>query len=140
MNAKESSNTKSKFMSSVDTTSDVTYSTNWGGAVYSDPPSGETFNAVSASFIVPTPSVPSGVDTTDGEYAASIWVGIDGYTASTAILQTGIDVVVSSSGEVSFDSWYEWYPDSSYYFDLDISAGDVSLESSCILFYLLTKS
>lgn len=80
---------------------------------------------MSGKFTVPSPSVPSGVDATDGEYSASAWVGIDGNTYSTAILQTGVDFTVSTSGEVTYDAWYEWYPDYAYDFDLDISAGDV---------------
>lgn len=130
MSSSNTTNSKSKYMSTTDSTSDVVYSTNWAGAVYSDPPSGESFNAVSASFIVPTVSVPSDVASTDGEYGVAIWVGIDGYTYSTAILQTGVDIVVSTNGDVTYDAWYEWYPDVSESFDnLQISAGDVSLSS-----------
>lgn len=100
------------------------YSSNWAGAVYTSPPTGETFNAVSARFIVPTPSIPSDA-TPESDYAASAWVGIDGDTYSTAILQTGVDFTVSSSGEVSYSAWYEWYPDYAYDFEIDISAGNV---------------
>ncbi|KAF4500527.1 glycosyl hydrolase family 43 [Fusarium agapanthi] len=39
--------------------------------------------------------------------AASAWVGIDGDTCQTAILQTGI----SFYADGSFDAWYEWIPD-----------------------------
>ncbi len=53
-----------------------------------------------------------------------MWVGIDGDTYTNAILQTGIDLNVGADGSVSFDAWYEWYPDYSYDFDLGISAGD----------------
>lgn len=69
---------------------DADYSTNWTGGVLTAPPSGQTFNAVSASFVVPQPSVPSG----DGSetYSAAIWVGIDGDTYQNAIWQSGIDV------------------------------------------------
>jgi len=51
-------------------------------------------------------------------------VGIDGDTYTNAILQTGIDLNVAADGSVSFDAWYEWYPDYSYTFDLAINAGD----------------
>lgn len=100
----------------------VSYSENWSGAVLTSPPSGQTFNGVSASFVVPTPKVPSG-QSSSGTYAASAWVGIDGDTYTNAILQTGIDFTISD-GEVSFDAWYEWYPDYAYDFSLDVSAGD----------------
>jgi len=124
--SKDSTNSKSKFSTSANTTTDVQYSENWSGAAITSPPSGQTFNAVSGKITVPVPSIPSGVDATDGEYSASAWVGIDGNTYSTAILQTGVDFTVTTSGEVSFDAWYEWYPDYAYDFDLTISAGDVS--------------
>ena len=99
------------------------YSSNWAGAVIFSPPTGQTFNAVSGTFTVPTPSIPGGAS--GDSFAASAWVGIDGDTYSTAILQTGIDFTVTSTGDISFDAWYEWYPDFSYDFTLDVSAGDV---------------
>lgn len=34
-------------------------------------------------------------------------------------------MIVSTSGVLTYDAWYEWYPDYAYDFDLDISAGDV---------------
>jgi hypothetical protein len=127
MRSKDSSNAETKVQDSTATNSSIQYSENWSGLAYTSPPSGQTFNAVSAKFTVPTPSVPSAVAATDGEYSASAWVGIDGNTYSTAILQTGVDFTVSTSGAVSFDAWYEWYPDSAFDFDLTISAGDVSI-------------
>ncbi|KAF4628582.1 hypothetical protein G7Y89_g9574 [Cudoniella acicularis] len=111
--------------SSSASSSGIQLSENWSGAAITSPPSGQTFNGVSGTVTAPTPSIPSGVTATDGEYAASIWVGIDGDTYSTAILQTGFDLSVSSSGAVTYQAWYEWYPDYAYDFDLDISAGDV---------------
>jgi hypothetical protein len=53
-----------------------------------------------------------------------VWVGIDGDTYTNAILQAGVDLNVAADGSVSFDAWYEWYPDYSYTFDLEVSAGD----------------
>ncbi|BCS01764.1 A4/G1 family peptidase [Aspergillus luchuensis] len=100
-------------------TKNVEYSSNWAGAVLI----GTGYTAVTAEFVVPTPSVPSGGSSRE-EYCASAWVGIDGDTCDTAILQTGVDFCVQGS-EVSFDAWYEWYPDYAYDFsDISISAGD----------------
>ncbi|KZP18089.1 hypothetical protein FIBSPDRAFT_792372, partial [Athelia psychrophila] len=97
-------------------TTQVSYSDNWAGAVWDTYPSG-TFEAVTGTFIVPKPSGTSG--------AASAWVGIDGDTCETAILQTGVDFTVTD-GFVSYDAWYEWYPDYAYDFSgIDISEGDV---------------
>lgn len=87
MRSDYSSNSKLKTQAATDSTSSIQYSENWSGLAYTSPPSGESFNAVSAKFTVPSPSVPSGVAATDGEYSASAWVGIDGNTYSTAILQ-----------------------------------------------------
>ncbi|KAL6821747.1 peptidase A4 family domain-containing protein [Trichoderma sp. SZMC 28015] len=100
----------------------VSYSSNWSGAVITSPPAGQTFNSVSASFVVPTPKVPSG-GSSRGTYSASAWVGIDGDTYQNAILQTGVDFTVTN-GKVSYDAWYEWFPDYAYDFTLAISPGD----------------
>lgn len=101
----------------------VSYSSNWSGAVLTSPPSGQTFNSVSASFVVPSPKVPSG-KSSSGTYSASAWVGIDGDTYQNSILQTGIDFTISN-GQVSYDAWYEWFPDYAYDFSgIPISAGD----------------
>jgi len=96
----------------------VDYSSNWSGAVLTAPPAGSTFTSVSATFTVPKPGGTTG--------AASAWVGIDGDTYDTAILQTGVDFRVTN-GQVSYDCWYEWYPDYAYDFptsSITISTGD----------------
>jgi len=99
----------------------VQYSSNWAGAVITSPPSGQTFNKVVGTFNVPTPKAPSGGS---GSYSASAWVGIDGDTYGNAILQSGIDFTVSG-GQVSYDAWYEWYPNYAYDFSgISMSAGD----------------
>ncbi|EIW87319.1 Aspergilloglutamic peptidase, partial [Coniophora puteana RWD-64-598 SS2] len=53
-----------------------------------------------------------------------MWVGIDG-VGCQVILQTGVDATIDN-GQVSYSSWYEWYPDPSHTFDnINFSAGDV---------------
>jgi len=100
--------------------SHVEYSSNWAGAVYDSYPSG-SFTSVTGTFVVPTPKTPSGGS---GSYSASAWVGIDGDTCDTAILQTGVDFTVDG-GSTSYDAWYEWYPDYAYDFSgISISAGN----------------
>ncbi|KIY46402.1 hypothetical protein FISHEDRAFT_47324 [Fistulina hepatica ATCC 64428] len=97
----------------------VEYSENWAGAVLVS----SSYTAVTGTFTVPTPSVPSG--SSSGSYSASAWVGIDGDTCQTAILQTGVDFTIDGSS-VSYDGWYEWYPDYAYDFSgISFSAGDV---------------
>jgi hypothetical protein len=89
----------------------VEYSSNWAGAVLI----GTGFTSVTGSFVVPSPS---------SSGSGSAWVGIDGDTCGTAILQTGIDWTRSGSRN-TYDAWYEWYPDYAYDFSgISISAGD----------------
>ncbi|KAF9241639.1 peptidase A4 family-domain-containing protein [Melanogaster broomeanus] len=76
--------------------SNVEYSSNWAGAVLIEP---------AGTF-------------TNG--AASAWVGIDGDTCGTAILQTGVDFTLSWW---PMSPWYEWYPDYAY----DFSGISISL-------------
>jgi len=95
--------------------SNVEFSSNWAGAVWDSEPAG-TFKSVTGTFTVPTPKGSNG--------AASAWVGIDGDTCGTAILQTGIDFTISN-GKVSYDAWYEWFPDFAHDFSgITISAGN----------------
>jgi hypothetical protein len=101
-------------------TSHEEYSSNWAGAVLI----GTGYTSVTAEFTVPTPKLPSGASSNE-QYCASAWVGIDGDTCSTAILQTGIDFCIQGSS-VSYDAWYEWYPDYAYDFSgISIAAGNV---------------
>jgi len=83
----------------------VEYSENWAGGVIS------TTKVTSVTGTATVPSVTSG----DG----AAWVGIDGDSCETAILQTGFEWI---DGE--YDAWYEWYPADSVSFDITIDAGD----------------
>jgi hypothetical protein len=97
----------------------VEYSSNWAGAVLI----GNGYTRVSGQIVVPNAQLPQGGDAGQ-QYAASAWVGIDGDTCGSAILQTGIDSLIQN-GQQTFDAWYEWFPDYSYNFDgFDIGAGD----------------
>lgn len=82
-------------------TTETEYSTNWSGAVIIS----KDITSVSAVVTIPSASSAGG----KGEQCASAWVGIDGDTCETAILQTGVDMCYEN-GEASFDAWYEWYP------------------------------
>lgn len=94
-------------------------SSNWAGAAFESPAVSVTYvlclsdclinlqgtyKSVTGTFVVPTPKVPTG-SSSSGSFAASAWVGIDGDTCGTAILQTGIDFTVSG-GRVSYDGGY----------------------------------
>ncbi|KIL61648.1 hypothetical protein M378DRAFT_82298 [Amanita muscaria Koide BX008] len=93
--------------------SNVAYTGTWAGAVWN------SYLPVTGTFTVPTPSAPNG--------EAAVWVGIDGYTCTeAAILQTGIDMYYNN-GAITYDSWYEWYPDYPHFYSspIAIRAGDI---------------
>ncbi|CAI7603887.1 unnamed protein product [Penicillium crustosum] len=109
-----------KELLNLNATTEEQYSSNWAGAVLI----GSKYTSVSGEFTVPTPKLPSGASSGE-QYCASAWVGIDGDTCSSAILQTGVNFCIED-GEVSYDAWYEWYPDYAYDFSgIQISSGDV---------------
>lgn len=91
-------------------TTQTSYSTNWAGAVQTS----TNFNYVTGTIVVPSPAAGAsgGAKASLEGYSASAWVGIDGDTCETAILQTGVDFTYEA-GAVSFDAWYEWYPGTS---------------------------
>ncbi|PIL36490.1 hypothetical protein GSI_00179 [Ganoderma sinense ZZ0214-1] len=100
--------------------SNTLYSTNWAGAVLSQTTA--TWKSVTGTFVVPTPKEP---DSASGPHYATAWVGIDGDTCQTAILQTGVDFNVNGDS-VSYVAWYEWYPAYQFDFmDISIKAGDI---------------
>lgn len=100
---------RSRFIQRPNST-EVQYSSNWSGAVQI----GTGFKSVTGTITVPRA-------TGGGDAASSAWVGIDGDTCQTAILQTGL----SFYGDGSFDAWFEWIPDYSHSFSgFDLSVGD----------------
>lgn len=59
---------------------EVTYSSNWAGAVIV----GTDITEVTGTFTIPTVSIPSGGSSRE-EYGAAAWVGIDGDTCESGI-------------------------------------------------------
>ncbi|KAI0969650.1 peptidase A4 family-domain-containing protein [Xylaria arbuscula] len=104
----------------ADNSSHAEYTSNWAGAVMI----GTGYTTVSGTITVPKPSTPAGGSSTR-TYSASAWVGIDGSTCQTAILQTGVDF--SAKGKtITYEGWYEFYPDFSYRFsNFAILGGDI---------------
>lgn len=101
-------------------------SSNWAGAVRESPPASAMYTYVAATITVPTPT-PTGNSTAN--QAASAWVGIDGATYTSAILQTGVDFYVIDGAPYT-DAWYEWYPDFAHYYDdFAVNPGDVLVAS-----------
>ncbi|KAJ3808752.1 glutamic protease [Lentinula aff. lateritia] len=110
------SDPNSHAITSIGATLHDEYSTNWAGVVIESPPTGQNFTTVSGTFVVPKPTGSNG--------SASAWVGIDGDTASQSILQAGVDFTLLG-GKVTYESWYEWYPNYAYDFsNFAISAGN----------------
>lgn len=72
----------------------VEYDSNWAGSVVTT----TGVKSVTGTFTVPTP---------ESAGSGSAWVGIDGDSCQTAILQTGIDWTKSGSS-ITYDAWYEW--------------------------------
>lgn len=97
------------------------HSSSWSGAVLKKPSSGH-FESVTGRFKVPRPKHVGSA----GKESAAVWVGIDGETCHSGLIQAGVDLEVSESGDVSYSAWYEWYPALSETFhNFKISEGDV---------------
>jgi hypothetical protein len=110
-----------------DETLGLIYSSNWAGAVQTSPPSG-TFETAYGQWALPTVSQPPSASGPGTWYSAE-WVGIDGYSCPTAILQAGTIsyVTVDASGGVTTGAevWYEWYPASAISLpNFSVDAGD----------------
>ncbi|KAJ3494920.1 hypothetical protein NLG97_g3762 [Lecanicillium saksenae] len=85
----------------------------WGGAVQE----GRGWKYVSGTTKIPN-------ITGQDEYAGTAaWVGIDGYSCQSAILQTG----VQAHGDGTVRAWYEWWPEAPVYYDeqFPVKDGDV---------------
>ncbi|KAF5384628.1 hypothetical protein D9757_007518 [Collybiopsis confluens] len=103
------------------TNTTIQYSGNWSGAVLTSPPAGEIFTTASGTFTVPK------TVTASGNGAAAAWVGIDGDTFATAILQAGVYFSVTGD-TVEYGAFYEWWPNFATDIPTEvfgISAGDV---------------
>ncbi|CEJ92809.1 hypothetical protein VHEMI08439 [[Torrubiella] hemipterigena] len=86
------------------------YSSNWSGAVQ---------NASGITKITGTMTVPS--VSGGSQYGACAWVGIDGDSCQSALLQTGLFFY----GDGTFQAFYEWIPDNASFWDnFGISVGD----------------
>jgi Peptidase A4 family len=97
--------------------------TNWAGAFLDT----TDVTSVTGTFTVPTPSIPSGGDSST-DYCGCAWVGIDGISnfCSGGLMQAGVNWCIEN-GETSYQAWYEWYPAEAqqYWDDISVSAGDV---------------
>ncbi|KAK7914973.1 Bcacp1 [Apiospora marii] len=95
-------------------------SSNWGGAILK----GEGVVSVTGEFTVPVPK--PGTNTAGKDSSATVWVGIDGdESCPGALLQTGVDMMISKLDFVTYIAWFEWFPQPPSTFDnMVIVAGD----------------
>lgn len=104
------------------------YGEYWAGATLI----GSDYTSVFGTIVVPTPRTPPGGNSS-AQYAAAAWVGIDGYTCGTALIQTGIAIWIQN-GQPWYNAWYEWFPEASGSFDdFAVNAGntiEMSVEAS----------
>jgi len=97
----------------------VSESSNWAGAALVT--TGVT--EVTGTFTIPKPTLPSG-GSTRTEFGGAAWVGIDGDTCQTGLIQTGVFWIVEGT-EFSYEAWYEYIPQASIaYPDITVTAGD----------------
>jgi len=95
-------------------------STNWSGAALVT--TGVT--EVTGTFTIPKPTVPSG-GSTRTEFCGAAWVGIDGDTCQSGLIQTGVFWCVED-GEFSYEAWYEYIPQASIaYSGISVTGGNV---------------
>ena len=105
---------------SIEATTFDSTSTNWGGAVIVD----TGITQATGTFTVPQPSAPSGGDSST-QYCGAAWVGIDGDTCQSGLIQTGVFWCVQG-GSYSYEAWYEYIPEASIAYDsITVNAGDV---------------
>ncbi|KAM3456989.1 hypothetical protein MY3296_001359 [Beauveria thailandica] len=74
------------------------------------------------TFVTGTTKIPS-ITGQDSYAGTAAWVGIDGYSCQSAILQTG----VQAHGDGTVRAWYEWWPEPPVYYDdqFPVKDGDV---------------
>lgn len=99
-------------------TTQVHYSSNWAGAVQI----GDGITEVFGQVTFPRVTAPANGDA-ETSHGGSVWIGIDGDTCPQSLFQTGIDWVVQGN-TATYAAWYEWLPDASYDFDIDVNPGD----------------
>ncbi|KAI1342575.1 concanavalin A-like lectin/glucanase domain-containing protein [Xylariaceae sp. FL0016] len=110
--------------------SSITYGESWAGPVQLQRNGTSPFNFVEATIVVPSLQLPASPHAQRDSYAASVWVGLDGYDspAPSGLWQAGINMTIwAADGSAAYNAWYEWVPDD--YVELDatqlaVAAGD----------------
>ncbi|KAI0142903.1 peptidase A4 family-domain-containing protein [Xylariaceae sp. FL1272] len=101
---------------------DPIISENWAGAAISGGPN--TYSTVVGLMRVPLP-YNGGTPT-----SARVWVGLDGLTCKSTMLQTGFYTNINATGWITYSAWYRWYPEPEGSWDgFGLGAGDEILMS-----------
>lgn len=118
----------------------ISYDTTWAGPVQlanstlssNDSISPAGFNIAEGTLIIPTLSLPAHPHEQVDQYAASFWVGLDGFlpasgAAVRGLWQAGLIATLSVNGTAAYTGFYEWVPDDPVAVptaQLALSAGD----------------
>ncbi|MCJ1400931.1 hypothetical protein MMC11_004142 [Xylographa trunciseda] len=117
----------------------VVFDNVWSGAVFPNPPAGNTFYTITGAWIIPNPYPPpttllSNGKFADGTYQAAAWIGLDGY-GTEGVLQCGTtSVCVVSGGNITSQTayaWYEWFPAYPVKVGLAVKPGDLMQAIVC---------
>jgi hypothetical protein len=106
-------------------------STNWSGynigADYPQVSTGTTFTSISGEWTVPTATQHTSGQAED----SATWVGIGGgcvddncAVTDNTLIQAGTEQDVSSTGQASYDAWWEIIPETETEISLPVTAGD----------------
>jgi Peptidase A4 family len=115
----------------------------WSGAVIENPPTGETFNTVIGTWIIPNPYPPisallSDGTWADGQWECACWVGIDGWNLDELLQAGTAQTVTTSGGQIQSQTayaWIEWWTDNpSKITTIDVKPGDTVSFSVCTPF------
>lgn len=98
---------------SLNSEASSTTSYNWAGYIST----GGTFTSVGGTWTVPQPENSSNFS------ADATWIGIGGISSSD-LIQTGTEAIISSSGQIIYQAWYELLPNTSQAAAITINPGD----------------
>ncbi|KAG6373209.1 peptidase A4 family-domain-containing protein [Boletus reticuloceps] len=101
----------------------VYFSNTWTGAFWNE--TDGTFAVVTSTFTVPAISGPNGS-------GASIRIGIDDLTCTSANILAGIDLSVTEN-ETRYKAFSQWWPHDKYFYNLTIATADVIRTTANVL-------
>ncbi|KAB5549536.1 concanavalin A-like lectin/glucanase domain-containing protein [Coniochaeta sp. 2T2.1] len=106
--------------SEIDKRAPISYSSGWCG-ISKRGPSNDPIKTVVGSFTAPNLRDRTG---TYPQFGAA-WVGIDGASCQSTLVQAGVTTILNSNGGQSASAWFEWVPNASYTIPkFPVKAGD----------------